>query len=167
MRIFIIIAIVISNNFILAQHKTTEQNTSVVHELTINRESFGTYPAVILDIDTHRLIKLNNEATEDEVFKDIKVKNGFFIEPRDPEFSSISIKGADVNPRLITLKDNYEDLTIDDVKKLNITRSRLREDFKTGIIFIVKTHKGVFFKFQIVMFNKETEEIKLKYEKME
>ncbi|WP_108867612.1 hypothetical protein [Aquimarina aquimarini] len=168
MRILMIVVAVMSINFVHAQDKKVEKDSTVVHELTINKDSFGSYPAVILDIDTHKLIKLNAGATEEEVFKSIKVKNGFFIEPSDPEFASISTDGPDVNPRLIVHESNSLEITLEEVEKLDVVSSRLRrESIKTGVLFIVKTYKGIFYKFQIVLFDAETKEIKLRYEKIE
>ncbi|GAA4116088.1 hypothetical protein GCM10022393_16570 [Aquimarina addita] len=166
-RTLLVVAIIWSQSFIRAQDSSAEQTSSPAHEIIINKDSFGTYPAVVLNLDTHELIKFDKGKTEEETFKGIKVKNGFFIEPDDPEFASISINDSGLRPQLLTLEDSLS-VTLEDAKKLEINREKLDADeIKSGLFFIVKTTEGAFYRFQILLFDKVANELKLRYKKIE
>ena len=159
---------------ILVQCAVNAQNTSVkqdvpsIHAVTLTEDSYGAaYPAVILDLDTHELIKFDSKETktEAEFFKGIHVENGFFIEPNDPEFSAINTINEEVSVKLVVL-DQHTTVTLEEAKKMEITSTDIRS-FKSGLLFIVKTLDEKFYKFQIISLDEDKNALKFQYEIIE
>jgi len=166
MRIkFLLIFVILLQCVVNAQSTNGKQDAPSIHTITLNEGSYGAaYPAVILDLDTHKLIKFDSKETETEAefFKDIYVENGFFIEPNDPEFSAINTVNEEMSVKLIVL-DQHTRVTLEEVKKMEFTGTDIRS-FKSGLKFIVKTLDGKFYKFQIISLDKEKNALKFKYE---
>jgi len=162
----LLLVLVLSQCFVNAQNTNEKQDIFTSRTITLNQDSYGTYPAVILDLDTHELISFDETETEAEMFKGVKVKSGFFIEPGDPEFGAISSVSPEMSPKLVVLNQNKATITVEEAKKIEMTSTDIRS-FKSGLIFLVKTFDEKFYKFQIIALNKEKDELKFKYELVE
>ena len=65
--IFTLLIITVLNSF--AQTK----------KVSIDKNSFGSYPAILFDIDNGTLTQLNKKESEAETFRGIAIENGLFI----------------------------------------------------------------------------------------
>ncbi|MCL5244460.1 hypothetical protein M4I21_01480 [Cellulophaga sp. 20_2_10] len=132
--------------------------------ITIDTSSYGSYPAVFVDLSSGSLLKL--DANLKEIDADL------WIEPNDPEINGleesfdggITHSGENVLLRILE-KGEHEA----DIKKMfpnTFVDSVDRGKIKTGLQFIVHTSENLFYVIKISSFSKEDEEMTLEYQKI-
>ena len=126
-------------------------------KVSIDKNSFGSYPAILFNVDNGTLTQLNKKESEAETFKGIDIENGLFIEPNDAEIACINLKSKSEYPRLIILDSNYD----------AIGASNGLEEITKGTLFIVETNNHNLYKFLIISFDKENEKLEFEYEELE
>jgi hypothetical protein len=140
--------------------------SETVRVVSLVKESFGDYPAVILNLETGAYSQINDD------FSDLNsdLVGDLWIEPSNPEIAGLKPhgkrghKGEDV-----LLKVLKYDLTDDEIKNLEIATftNKLRSiDIDVGLDFIVKASSGNLYKFRVSQLNIDKGEITLEYRKI-
>jgi hypothetical protein len=136
------------------------------NKISINKNSFGQYPAVFVNLSSGSLIKFDNDDTLNQIDADL------WIEPSDPEikglqefFERIKHHGENVKLKVIEESETAKEVKVSFPSKFKegIDRSKI----KSGLEFIVHSSNNSFYIIKIISFNKEEKEMKLKYQKIE
>jgi hypothetical protein len=132
-------------------------------QIKLNKSSFGEFPAVIIDLKTNTLIKINND------FWSMKeIKGDLWVEPGDPEINGIqtSLERVKHIGENVLIKLIDADLTNEEIKVLEVKTFQTRVEpsmIKAGIVFVVRASDGSLYKVTITDFDQEKEELKLDY----
>jgi hypothetical protein len=155
-------------NYLLLLFATINFSSCSTNKISINKNSFGQYPAVFVNLSSGSLIKFDNDGTLNQIDADL------WIEPSDPEikglqefFERIKHNGENVLLRVLKKGQTAKELKalFPDGFKKGIGRSEIKPELK----FIVHSSDKSFYSIKIISLNKEEKEmkLKLKYQKIE
>ncbi len=140
--------------------KTNENKTELSYKnILINKESFDSYPAVLLKFSNEKIIKIWKDFTEEGLEE---IDFDLWIEPRDPE-----ITGLSKNVFLKVVDEKFDSIDFNYINDLQIYESKLeKNDIVKWTVFIINSNDNLLFKVEIVDFDKVEELIELKYQKI-
>jgi len=137
-------------------------------EITISKDSYlDDYPAVYLDLSSGAFVNYKFEYEESK-----EIDADLWIEPQDPEirgltkfFKGIKYKGEDVLLKVLDEGETEKEAIALFPSEFNYYIPG--EKIKSGLKFILRSSTKSFYMIKIIYFNKDKEEMKLEYQKLE
>ncbi len=132
--------------------------------VTINKQSFGGYPAVLFSLQSNKITKLANDFNEDRFSGDADL----WIEPRDPEINCLErvedTKLSGVTPHIALVTTGFDQLNVQtmpkQIDKSEVPGNQIRE----GTVFLVQASNNAVYKVRIDRADKTTETLVLTYQ---
>lgn len=158
-KLFTFLYLLLSCTFAWSQSGADKAQT-----VTINKQSFGTYPAVLFDLKNNKVIKLANDFKEEDFAGDADL----WIEPRDPEINCLErvedskLKG--VTPHIVTTETAFDQLNEQNMPKQIDKNEVPRAQIKEGTVFLVQASSNAVYKVRIDRTDKATETLTLTYQ---
>lgn len=118
-------------------------------EIKITEDSYEDgYPAVLINLNTCKVLAADQEGTKKDFQADL------WIEPRDPEIAGRS-------DALMTIIE--KDMSNDEILDLNPNKKGIdRDSIEEGLIFVVKSNVGRYYKLTITHYSQSNKEMSLK-----
>ena len=141
-----------------------QPGASTMQTVTINKQSFGGYPAVLLDLENNKLTQLGNDFKEE----DFSGNADLWIEPRDPEINCLDriedtkLKG--VTPHIITTSIAFDQLNEKTMPKQIDKNEVPRDQIKAGSVFLVQASNKAIYKVRIDRTDKAAEILVFTYQ---
>lgn len=147
-------------------HHSSKRGDGTTVKITINKSSFGDYPAVILDLANKRLIKLNQDYNQLP-----HIAGDLWIEPGDPEIGGLGkeVDGVKHIGDNVVLKVIDENLSRTEMHQLptRLFKNYIeRDQIKSGVVFLVKASDQALYRVKIVELNTTQQIMKLEYSVM-
>jgi len=144
----------------LSEEVVTTTDFRIVH---ITKSKFGTYPAVFFDLVSEQLVEVEAGSFEQQSGS---FEKALFIEPRNEVIKVFDAKSEDTKNIVLPISFNYVTQEYIASHSFMTTNELGASQLKKGVVFGTKFFDGSIYKFEILVFNKDKQEITLKYQKL-
>lgn len=136
------------------------QSVGKAQTVTISKQSFGGYPAVLLDVKNGKLTKLDKDFREEDLAGDADL----WVEPRDPEINCLErpedSKLLGLSPHLLAAETSFDQMTDKNIPQISGSALKL-ELIKAGTAFWVQASDNAVYKVRIDRADKAAETLVL------
>jgi hypothetical protein len=156
--------LVLLNIIFLLMFVTKLHCSGLLNTLRVDVSSFTGYPAALISLDKQTVLPL----PDIETLEQKKINADLWIEPRDPEIAAFTQPRKNYGPGepLLAVSDQLVFETLSTVPaKLTWKRSLESKAIREGLVFLVRSRSGIFYKVKV---NKQTKsEIEIVYMALE